>query len=340
MISLDDNISNDLLDNKLELYSLNEALKIAEEKNLSSEIIDLLKNKRDVVLSEYTEVTNRVLRQLMKDRSNIAMLHDTDWCVVKYNPSKNNYGILIEPFISKNLLLLSKNDTKKKLTKNDIEMLMSSRFINGSIKQTFIRKSIARSIEILNEISPDMQLPEEISVSIHACKRWIQRVLKITETSAIEKYRRANHKEVEQDILKAFKNAELLWSHTDGTEFWIDLNNTIYVFNNSTIITLYIEDFGFSKEINKSIVMMQIKEVQKAYDNLSRGEINIREEDSMVTAKMCDIDSRVKTLKAELDFLTKKKDTLISKQTELLCNLTLLKEQYMEQYNKLFKKHE
>jgi hypothetical protein len=184
---------------------------------------------------------------------------------------------------------------------------------------------------------------EHIVVSSHAGKRWVQRVIGIKDESQAEEYRRIHLKSVNDSILEAFSKAEKVWEEPEeDITFWFDENNMMFLKGRQEgvikIITLYEEDFGFTRSINRIITLEQLNVLAKAREELQLANAKSIETRSQVESEVQAINDQITVLESQMALLVSERASKMALRDQGNKEQRLAKDKYTAEYNKLFKK--
>jgi hypothetical protein len=152
-----------------------------------------------------------------------------------------------------------------------------------------------------------------------------------------EEYKKNHRVEIESAILEAWNKAEKVWTGEDGIEYWIDDDNFAFIVGNGTVITLYQEDFGFALHINRSIIDMQLEEVRKSFESYKEAEKEFDECSVRTEEEISVVESEIKVIQAHLELLTSRKSMLLSTKDQMTKALSLGRERYSSELNRLFR---
>ncbi len=132
-----------------------------------------------------------------------------------------------------------------------------------------------------------------MKVTSHAVQRWQERV--------------SNVDNAEQEILNNLNEAQKIWSEIkDNKEIVYYLkDDVIFVVNDDdkVVITIVKADYGFSDEINKTIVNKLLGELNKAKETKEHRDKEIRNEISELQRQLKISDIEIETLQAKIKSL-------------------------------------
>lgn len=178
----------------------------------------------------------------------------------------------------------------------------------------------------------------EVSLSIHAMERWVQRVWGVPakEVSGTIK---GQEKQVENEILGCYSTAEVVWEgDTELYKFGAD--NIMFVVSKASnkIITLYEEDFGFAKEINRAITFLQLQELRKQYDALKVQRKDYESSIDVASRKIEVINEEIADLERRVQMKKDLKAVLLSTKKNLEDTMLESESRYNKEHSKLFGK--
>lgn len=179
------------------------------------------------------------------------------------------------------------------------------------------------------------------TVSSHAGMRWVQRMMGIGRhnEAVAEEYRRNNIKEIEERVREGHAKSEDIWfNDAEGITFKLDDENIIYVVGNNNIITLYEADFGFTKEINRMILLSQLGVLEHAYKNMLGVMSEQVEDNDGAERELAGIDSEVKVHEAMIQSLKARKSQMVAERELVSKGVAVSVANYEKEFNKLFKK--
>jgi hypothetical protein len=181
-----------------------------------------------------------------------------------------------------------------------------------------------------------------ITVSSHAGMRWVQRVNQyaLKDEKKAEDYRRLHVNAINEAVLDCFGLAEKVWqSDRDGITYWFNPNgNVMFVVGSNNIITLYEEDFGFTKDMNRMIVREQLKVLELAHNALLQAEVDHKNSLSTVDDEIKGINNELALLEANMALLIAKRATLNAEREQTNKEVKLARTKYDVEFDKLFKK--
>lgn len=180
------------------------------------------------------------------------------------------------------------------------------------------------------------------TISIHAGTRYVQRKLEIGVNNDImaEDYYRRNADDITQSIMNDYHNEDtiLMWTDAEGIEYRMGLDNIMYVVGNYNIITLYVEDFGFTPEINRMIALKQREVLEGTYQEL-QGMKQVHRALEVETARELDsLESNIQLLEAQRSMLISKRSEMLATRERSGKEVEVLESQYRKEFSKLFKK--
>lgn len=340
-------LSNDfkkkLIINKTEYDSINQAISLAKLHGADDKLIQPLHVIRQQLYDSLTTSSNRVLKS-MQLSTNVLLIVDC-WYGIRYSNDNGDLSLRIEILNAKDLPILQRDGRKEReLTTNDVNTLIPACLDEvdiGLYKQTIsVRAKEYMSEHLGLQIDEEKGVDKPLTVSSHAGKRYIQRVLGIgiNNESIAEDYRREHLKEIEDAIFKGYAGAERMWLDDEGIMYSMDEDNWMYVVGNSNIITMYEEDFGFTKDINRMIAFQQREVLVKANLELANAEQDYRQLSNVTEIEVLEVEDNISVLKAQLDLLLSRKVELGAEKERHNREINLAKSKFTKEFNKLFKK--
>jgi len=153
----------------------------------------------------------------------------------------------------------------------------------------------------------------------HSIKRWVERVVGITDIKQRDEYIRENSEQIKQHMNKTFEYAEYVYKGQIGdniTRNYYVHNDIVFCLNTTddAIITIYKINFGFTAEINLQISKGLIKEVRRLLeeqgkideeviaeiDRKKEEEAQMAEQEELIKAQLKIVQERRKALSDEI----------------------------------------
>lgn len=343
------NFKVNFMTTKIEYDSLSLAIKLArlngaEEKSIQSLII--MKQK---VKDQRVQDDTKMLKS-MSLANNIVHLEGS-WYAVRYLNEKNDSVLKLDILRAEDIPILQRDGrNERELSRRDLDTMLPGCLDEAEL-EIYKQLTTSRAQEYVYdvcqvEIVPEAQLEvvRPITVSSHAGMRFVQRKLRIgmSNETVAEDYRRTHLKEVEAGVLEGYAKSEQVWIADDGMVFNFDEDNVMYVIGNAggpnNIITLYEEDFGFSKEINRVITIKQLDVLTVARESLRSAE---QEHDEAVRGSDDEVRSiadEIALLQAQIELLSAQRVTIMAGREQHTKALRVAKSRYSVEFNKLFKK--
>jgi hypothetical protein len=339
MAGIASNLSEKVLECKLNLDVLEEGIRVAKEYGLNTK--SLLASKSEQI-RKYTELGTKVLRSMTLS-NNVELLRQ-GWYAVRYLDNVGDAFLLVVALQESELGLIRRDGRhERELSRADVDSLIPA-IVDPSIIFSWKEDVASKAQDLLvNKLGFKVEQPKNpkagVVPSAHARVRWVQRVVGIPEESKALDYLRIRVAEVDEAILEAYGKSTLLWTNPDGIEYWFDDNNVSFVVGSgTTIITLYEQDFGFNREINRSIVLQQIevvKSIEQEYKDIER---ESDERAVAVVGELEELQGRVDLLKAEIEMLESRRATLESSKKELYQSKRYALQRFQSETGKLFRK--
>lgn len=345
--------------------ALSQALKIARLYD-KPELIEVLSLRRSVSNEDRMKCEEEVIRKMSKECN---LVHITgNWVGIRFLDGKGKTAFKDDIIPERDLYLIKRNPKRENnLRYTDLDTLLP-----GIIDMTALaefKKIIQDDAYVMlselgfnpeSEMHPesagdDMSVPSECSddvvepvpllhASTHACKRWVERVYKIFNESKVAEYVKQNRDKIEKEIENGYNSAQQVWAGEDGVRYWFDDNNMMYLIGDNpsgvgeTVITLYEEDFGFTKEINRMITFKQLEVLKQSYDELvHEGDIHAQLVESLGHS-ISGIDGQLNVLRAQISYLEAERASLIQNTETSARQVELKRGKYAQESGKLFKK--
>jgi hypothetical protein len=173
----------------------------------------------------------------------------------------------------------------------------------------------------------------------HAYKRYVLRVLGITDEKEIKQCIVANKPKLTEDINKLKDESIFIWSGAIGDQtvknFY--LNNNIALVcsvEDGSLITLFDIDYGFPRDINNNIIEGLLSKLCCTNKDIEKKRLEIEAELPKIQSTVLGIEEQIKILEQQLDILKWKKthaEDSITNLNKELDNLNLHKEKLAKQ---------
>jgi hypothetical protein len=328
---------------KIEYDALEQAIRLAKLNGADDKAVQpLIRMKQS--LKEICASNNMELAASMTLSSNIMHIKDS-WYAIRYLNGRADTCVKVVPLNQKDLPILQRDGRKEReLYEQDIETLLPGCIdevalgLYNQMIENKAREYVYDHVGI--KIEDDVQEDKPITVSAHAGKRWVQRKLGIKGDVQAEEYRRAHLEEVEKAVLEGYSKAQLVWVGEDQIDYYFDDENIMYIVGNNTIITLYEEDFGFTKEINRMIVHKQLEVLRKAYKELEEAEKQYVNSTQETDKELQAIADEISILESQIELLRAKHAALVANKEQSNKQVKLARDRFNAEFNKLFKKWE
>jgi hypothetical protein len=348
MVQLEKSFVDEYLKVKKEYDSIVRAIKVAKGYEVEETKVQKLVELKMPIKKRFKDLNDTLVRLIPKS-TNVAEIGD-GWYAVRYlNENKVLYA-RVDMLLPREVQYLERDTrTARDYSRYELETLALAYIDEPSVALylSSINKSSATLLYdycgIVVEVGEDNAQKGEngvLRVSTHAGKRWVQRKLNISSESDAEIYQNNHFHEVNRLVLDAFKNAELIWQGRDGVKFYFDAENMMYVVDNSTIVTAYEENFGFTPDINRYIVFKQLEVLKSSMESLVESENGYDKRLSELNSELDDISGEIETYQAKIDLLLAKKQHLVSSRECCTKELRMKRQEFSLEFNKLFKKWE
>lgn len=189
------------------------------------------------------------------------------------------------------------------------------------------------------QLEADTYVPSTVVASYHAIERYVERILKVKGKANIEAKINESKKDIASVIEQWANDACIIHREEDNVyKFYDEKNIMIVLGEGNSVVTLYEKNFGFAKNINKSILYLQL-------DVMNDAKLKLDEFVSRELTNRANLRNDIELLEEEVDGLQIQIDLLQSKIGDKgnLIDTSLLEEsalrhEYKAEYNKLFKK--
>lgn len=191
------------------------------------------------------------------------------------------------------------------------------------------------SIVAEEELKAEPKEQKGLKATTHAVERYRERILGGNDS--------LSHYAVRSLVEDGANGADVVWEEDEEEEGKIlyrfnDESNIMYVTGeNQSIITLYEMDYGFSKEINNSIVHQQLQVLKESCDHLEElGEAN-KEKKAKHQEQIDNLEEQVSLLRARIEILNNEKSAHRKACDILNMKEELARSEYHKEHRKLFK---
>ena len=315
------------------------AVKIANEEGLSNEQIQVLIQGKSVA-KKYRIEADKELKSVMPSDTNMVKLTD-NWYALQYVNGKASIIMDMVPMTSEDAITIQRNPERERhLSNSDMSNIVCA--LKDQVALDIYNSQVTKRareiiLDYLGVEIKDKQDSQNMHVSVHSGLRWVQRKLGILNEVKAEEYRRSNVAQIEKDILLAYSSADLLWVGEDA-EYYFDEDNIMYVVGDNTIITLYEENFGFNKSINRRIVFDQVGVLRETQEHLKETERKHEELSEDTSRGMDQINNQLALLEDEIELLTARKTVLSVRYAAGEREVRSANARHQSEFNKLFKK--
>ncbi|WCS68456.1 hypothetical protein Goe16_00380 [Bacillus phage vB_BsuM-Goe16] len=348
------------------LYSCAKELRplVTEEQAFTRarELLQDVPDQSEVRWDEFQEQAHRTkdkehsltteLLSLWDNNHRLNTLMTDGMCFIRYVMQGGVKGVLLTPVLKNRLDIVRRHlgiesDIPEDILQHNIEHVRDWEAwgeyieeINELTRQKCIEYTTGSALEHFKTLSQKEEPKEEedVQAGIHAVERYIERVLGITEPSSIKHESVHRFVEYKEKIETMYRKADVLYEIKDKV-YKITKDNIILAYkgNDNKIMTLYKKDYGFTKEINRKIIFMQLEVIKNEKAKLD--DIDKAYRDQM--AVYC---KEEKQYKAEVEELQEKLDRANAKLSQVMrCKRSarsMMEEserKYQEEYNKVFK---
>lgn len=330
------------LEQKLRYDSLSQAVRLAKANGIDEDGCRRLLAEKAKEKETYIVNMDSVLKS-MSLSNNITKLSD-EWYGIRYIDTKSTVALRVEILNPRDIPVITRDGRRERdLTRSEMDALIPA-ILDHDALDRYKNNVASGARDVIKDVfNIEITEVEEATllITFHAGVRYVQRVLGLypnSEGSAGD-YRKGHGAEIDKSIADGFAQAELLWVATDGVEYYFDANNIVYVKTDQSIVTLYESDFGFSKPINRSIVLQHIQVVQEEFYNMEQLEVEVGRKTEEIQDQIASIESETSVLEAQIAYLNASKNTLNVRKDELGKDVVRSRLRFQNECNKLFKKH-
>ena len=325
IVELPFDFSDDYYYAKLEHAALCRAVKMAREQDFDNALLDKMMNARKEAEDIAAGYSRRALAAIVPAGTNIGKMRGLDgWYVFCWQGAKKKNFATPEPLlpneIDRVLVDLKKNPIFSTCDKDKYLPLAT----NFELLERHKDKVCERANILLWEFAQNTpqkavhepqearaapeHMEHEDPVTLHAVDRWIQRVLGITEKPEFNTYREAHFQEVKKQVLDTFEQSELVYENDSGAWHFHKKTAMFFLVKGLKIVTLYVNDFGFTKAINKKITLEQLKLVQKLQRDYEKAKGSIKEKTDELASRIKESEERIQREREIIKELTAQKD--------------------------------
>lgn len=151
-----------------------------------------------------------------------------------------------------------------------------------------------------------------MNVTIHAMERYCQKILDMIDNKEIKKYINENREKLSKEVLELKNNSKHIYFGVIGDNtpknFYI-VNNICMVCSekDDSIITLIKLEYGFTDEINQSIIDGLLREIDKTNEELEQIKNEITVKLPKKQAELSLIDKEIRIIEEQLKILKDRK---------------------------------
>jgi len=320
------------------------AVKMARNLGVGEDVLSSIYSRRQLLNKERKQKENAILREIKK--TGLPLRLSENWYGICYQEGRKSH-LLVQPLIIQgNTIGALEENFGKVLTKSQLFNLLPY-LTDYGVLDSYKQEMESRASQQISEYGvypftyqPEFPLTLETNyqVSFHCRKRYALRILGIKREVEAEEYANSHFEEINLDICNRLKESELVWTGLDGIMFRFDTSNYMYLIGeNNNVITLYEENFGWSKQINRSIVYQQLELLSCLYSDLcnAEGDSNLKLEE--IETKISDIGEEIALLEARITSLKSQKDVLEAQKIESCDLVKSVRAELDRESNKLFK---
>jgi len=352
MVELDNKLKEQYMELRNEYDAVCNSIRQGDAIGLSSkELASLTQLKKS--LNEKRVAYEDAMLGEMSQGSNLSKLTEDGWYAIRYLNNKSKYFLAVEPIKEDCIEHIERGRFDRELTRPFLDDMLPS-IRNDEVLEKHKRQTAMRVEELLAEhaqvdivlvnVSDDES--KGIRPSSHSRKRRAERKFSVDERFS-EEYARGHRRQLDEDIMAEFETAEHIWTDSKGIEFWFGADNTMFVIgeneatiNCKAIVTLYESTFGFSKEINRTIVFQQIEVIKQKQEEHTQAMQEHHAQYDVLQLELDTTTDEIALLEAKIEELKAKEQEIVSKQDSLIKQLDVKRKEYDCEYNKLFKKWE
>lgn len=346
MIELQGDVVKQLCENKMKYDSLHQAILMAKEAGLSDYITNEMSEQRKEVKEQYNKSTYLILDMMKDKRSTILgdnIVKIDDWLYgVLYLGGNGKHSLRFLMLKDTELGILQKSYKDRDWTSMELEALAPALLDDNNIALYNLAvenraRTILSSYCDVNALPCSDTIRTDVCVSDHATKRWVQRKIGIKDENQLEEYKVEHLPQLHKDILEAFKSSSEIWEDEEGYKYYFDNDNMVYIVRGNVIITIYEEDFGFSKSINRMIVIQQAQVLLEAHNQWKNIEKKYCNEVKEISSDLHSCEDEIETAELLISNLKYKKEEILARKEKSKEDLKASREVYEAEFVKLFR---
>lgn len=309
---------------------------------------DRLKQDLAIYVQSKSEAENALLD--MWDRNNnMNLLMAEGVCFIRYLKGNGQKGIEIMPVKKQNLDLIRRNlEVEGDITQEQLREYASPVVVDTEALNAFTEECKREAQDVLKEyVKQSKPRNEKWTASVHSVERYIEKVLKITEKNKAKHECVHNFLDHKKAVTEMFEKADVFWEESDEILHKITRDDNYILVGKQkekVIMTVYEKDFGFSKEINRNIIFMQLEEIKKARKDLEEAEQNCKAQVSVYNRHIerCDeeleiIQDKIRELKEEAENIKQDKKNMEYARESVKSHLKESNKAYDDEYYKIFR---
>ncbi|AGY46911.1 hypothetical protein CampHawk_33 [Bacillus phage CampHawk] len=320
-------------------------------------------NQSDVKWDSFQEYSHNIDRKVREVTTSLLGMWDgnhnlntlmTDgMCFIRYRLPEGMRQVLLTPTVKDRLDIVKRHlslesDITEELLQSNLELVRDwdawgvylqeiDKMALDKCKQ-YVSDTALKTIKELfsKEKEPEQELVQP--AGIHAVERYIERILGITDPAVVKHESVHRFVEYKEKIENMYKEAEVLFK-TKGKVYKITKDNVILAYkeNDNKIMTLYKKDFGFTEEINRQIIFMQIDVIKNEKAKLEDIQKAYKKQMSVYYDEEKEYRAEIEELQAKLDKANAKLNHVLRCKKSAKSMMEESENSYQEEYDKIFK---
>lgn len=271
-------------------------------------------------------------------------------CFIRYRMKGGMKGVLLIPVLKDRLDIVKRHldiesDISEEVLQHTVEYVKDWEAwgeyiegINEMARQKCIEYTTGSASEDFKTLSQKAKEEEDVQAGIHAVERYVERVLGITEPDIIKHESLHRFAEYKEKIETMYRKADVLYEVKDKV-YKITKDNIILAYkgNDNKIMTLYKKDYGFTEEINRKIIFMQLEVIKNEKAKLDDIDKAYRDQMAVYCKEEKEYKAEVEELQEKLDRANAKLSQVMRCKRSARSMMEESERKYQEEYNKVFK---
>ena len=330
--------------------SVSQAIKLAKTHDVDARLIKKLTIQKQDLKKICANNSGDLLRLMSLSDNTIDL--GNGWYGIRYQNKKLDNHLRVEALVPDGVDMIKRNALlQHDLTQTEIDTLMPALIDEVSLDlykasvqaegKRILEDELGVRVGSDEDEEIDVPIVNTVIVSVHAGTRWVQRIHDVPNMKTAKDMYLSDPK-YKDEIIQAHMKAEKVWQDDEGIEYSLDDDNIMYVKgaqnNVPTIITLYEENFGFTKEINRMITLKQLEVLRDKHKQLSEVRDEARDALNSISGNIHRINDEVAVLEDKIKLLLAERTSLQANRDLHNRKVQALDSEYVAEFNKLFRK--